>query len=89
MVGINVVCPAPSLYFILDLQASFASFEFLKRTFFCELTLAYVFNFCFSCQSWAVITIQGNDLMNGEIGFMPGSRTATADEDGAGTGERC
>ncbi|PFX17387.1 G-protein coupled receptor 98 [Stylophora pistillata] len=33
-------------------------------------------------QSWATITVEGNDLMNGEIGFVPGSQSATVDEDG-------
>lgn len=32
-------------------------------------------------QSWATITIEGNDLKGGEIGFVPGSQTATIDED--------
>lgn len=38
-------------------------------------------------QPWAVVTILGNDLMNGEIGFIPGSQQATVDEDGAATGK--
>ncbi|XP_015763361.1 PREDICTED: G-protein coupled receptor 98-like [Acropora digitifera] len=32
-------------------------------------------------QSWAAVTIEGNDMMNGRIEFVPGSRTTTADED--------
>lgn len=35
----------------------------------------------FPFQSWAAVTIEGNDMMNGRIEFLPGSRTTTADED--------
>ncbi|XP_048584248.1 adhesion G-protein coupled receptor V1 isoform X2 [Nematostella vectensis] len=33
-------------------------------------------------QTWSVVTIEGNDLMNGEVGFVAGSQAATIDEDG-------
>ena len=77
------------MIFYIGATASCASFELIKYFAgeYSELTLSYAFNLCFSCQSWAAITIEGNDLMNGEIGFIPGSQTETADEDGAGTGE--
>ena len=64
-------------------------FNLLSISFLFIFLFVCLFNcfFIFIIQSWAAITIQGNDLMNGEIGFVPGSKTVTIDEDGSRTGK--
>ena len=72
-----------------------------RSTTLCECNLVRIFvslmenknskliQFLSVFQSWATVIIEGNDLMNGEIGFVPGSQTATIDEDFSRTGIQC